>query len=297
MSRRYGAIDIGSNAVRLMVKAIREEAGEVRSDKVAYTRIPIRLGEDVFETGRISPAKQEALTLAIEAFHLLLRSMGVKDFRACATSAMREAANGPEVVEAIRKRTGITIDIIRGREEADLIFSNFSIATLDRDRDYVYVDVGGGSTEITLIRQGERVEAKSFRIGSVRLLKDKVKLEVREGLEAWCRELMSKHDVADPIVIGSGGNINRLYKLSGGAGTDPITRQALESTYRKLKKASHAERLDRYGLKPDRADVIVPACRIYLDAMDLFEAETIIVPKVGLGDGMVLDLHRSRTAG
>jgi len=108
---------------------------------------------------------------------------------------------------------------------------------------------------------------------------------------------MAKHDVADPIVIGSGGNINRLYKLSGGVGTDPITRQALESTYRKLKKASHAERLDRYGLKPDRADVIVPACRIYLDAMDLFEAETIIVPKVGLGDGMVLELHRSRTAG
>ena len=295
MSRRYGAIDIGSNAVRLMVKAIREEAGEVRSDKVAYTRIPIRLGEDVFETGRISPAKQEALTLAIEAFHLLLRSMGVQDFRACATSAMREAANGPEVVEAIRKRTRVTIDIIRGREEADLIFSNFSIATLDRDRDYVYVDVGGGSTEITLIRQGERVEAKSFRIGSVRLLKDQVKPEVREGLEAWCRELVAKHYVADPIVIGSGGNINRLFKLSGGVGKDPITREALEVTFRKLEMASHAERLDRFGLKPDRADVIVPACRIYLDAMNLFGAKTIIVPKVGLGDGMVLELHRVRT--
>ena len=145
MSQRYGAIDIGSNAVRLMVKAIREEAGEIRSDKVAYTRIPIRLGEDVFETGRISPAKQEALTLTIEAFHLLLQSMGVEEFRACATSAMREATNGPEVVEAIRDRTGVSIEIIRGREEADLIFSNFSIASLDRDRDYVYVDVGGGS--------------------------------------------------------------------------------------------------------------------------------------------------------
>ncbi len=296
MSQRYGAIDIGSNAVRLMVKAIREEAGEIRSDKVAYTRIPIRLGEDVFETGRISPAKQEALTLAIEAFHLLLQSMGVEEFRACATSAMREATNGPEVVEAIRDRTGVSIEIIRGREEADLIFSNFSIASLDRDRDYVYVDVGGGSTEITLIRSGKRVEAKSFRIGSVRLLKGKVKPEIQEEMRTWCQELMVKHEVSNAMVIGTGGNINRLHKLSGGYGPDPISKQALEATLRKLEQASHAERLDRYGLKPDRADVIVPACRIYLDAMDLFAAEQMVVPKVGLGDGMVLDLHRRRNA-
>jgi len=296
MSQRYGAIDIGSNAVRLMVKAIREESGEVRSDKVAYTRIPIRLGEDVFETGRISPAKQEALTLAIEAFHLLLQSMGVEEFRACATSAMREATNGPEVVEAIRDRTGVSIEVIRGREEADLIFSNFSIASLDRDRDYVYVDVGGGSTEITLIRSGKRVEAKSFRIGSVRLLKGKVKPEIQEELRTWCQELMVKYAVSNAMVIGTGGNINRLHKLSGGYGPDPISKQALEATLKKLEQASHAERLDRYGLKPDRADVIVPACQIYLDAMDLFAAEHMVVPKVGLGDGMVLDLHRRRSA-
>ena len=291
---RYGAIDIGSNAVRLMVKEIREEAGELRSDKVAYTRIPIRLGEDVFETGRISPAKQEALTRAIEAFRLLFESMEVADYRACATSAMREAENGPEVVAAIRERTGVDIEVIRGREEADLIFSNFSIAALDRNRDYLYVDVGGGSTELTLIRQGERIEAKSFRIGSVRLLKDKVNPKVFKDMKRWCRDLVAEYGVESPVVIGSGGNINRLYKLAGGVGKKPIRKADLEATHAQLQAASHAEKLDRFGLKPDRADVIVPACRIYLDAMALVGADTVIVPKVGLGDGMVLQLHRDR---
>jgi len=291
---RYGAIDIGSNAVRLMVKEIREETEGLRSDKVAYTRVPIRLGEDVFETGRIGPVKQKALTEAIQAFRLLLSSMEVEDFRACATSAMREAQNGAEVVEAIRNKTGVAIEIIRGREEADLIFSNFSIASLDAERDYLYVDVGGGSTELTLIRQGQRVEAKSFRIGSVRLLKGKVQEGVREGMADWCRDLIREHGVTRPIVIGSGGNINRLFTLAGGAGKKPISKDDLERTHAQLEQATHAEKLNQFGLKPDRADVIVPACRIYLDVMDLFDAETVIVPKVGLGDGMVLELHRQR---
>lgn len=297
MSMRYGAIDIGSNAVRLMVKEIREEDGRLRSDKVAYTRVPIRLGEDVFDSGRIGLAKEEALALAIEGFRSLLQAMEVRHFRACATSAMREAENGPEVVAGILDRTGVSIDIIRGREEADLIFSNFSIATLDRDRDYLYVDVGGGSTELTLIRRGERVEAKSFRIGSVRLLQGKVKPEVEEAMRGWCRALIERHGVQAPTVIGSGGNINRLYKLAGGVGKAPISRSDLEATFEALKQASHTERLDRFGLKPDRVDVIVPACQIYLDAMALFGAETILVPKVGLGDGMILQLHRARTTG
>ena len=291
---RYGAIDIGSNAVRLMVKEIREEDEGLRSDKVAYMRVPIRLGEDVFETGRIGPAKQKALTEAMQAFRLLLSSMEVVAFRACATSAMREAENGAEVVEAIRREAGVAIEIIRGREEADLIFSNFSIS-LDANRDYLYVDVGGGSTELTLIREGQRIEAKSFRIGSVRLLKGKVQPGVREGMAEWCRDLIHEYGVARPIVIGSGGNINRLYKLAGGVGKKPISREDLERTHAQLEQATHAEKLNRFGLKPDRADVIVPACRIYLDAMDLFGADTVIVPKVGLGDGMVLELHRNGT--
>ena len=172
----------------------------------------------------------------------------------------------------ILDRTGVSIDIIRGREEADLIFSNFSIATLDRDRDYLYVDVGGGSTELTLIRRGERVEAKSFRIGSVRLLQSKVKPEVEEAMRGWCRALIERHGVQAPIVIGSGGNINRLYKLAGGVGKAPISRSDLEATFEALKQASHTDRLDRFGLKPDRVDVIVPACQIYLNAMALFGA-------------------------
>ena len=182
-----------------------------------------------------------------------------------------------------------------GPEEADLIFSNFSIASLDADRDYLYVDVGGGSTELTLIREGQRIEAKSFRIGSVRLLKGKVQPGVREGMAERCRDLIQEYGVARPIVIGSGGNINRLYTLAGGVGKKPISREDLERTHAQLEQATHAEKLNRFGLKPDRADVIVPACRIYLDAMDLFGADTVIVPKVGLGDGMVLELHRQRT--
>ena len=294
---RYGAIDIGSNAVRLMVKEVREEAGRLRSDKVAYTRVPIRLGEDVFDSGQIGPEKQAALIHAIEGFGCLLQAMKVRHYRACATSAMREAANGPEVVAEILERTGVSIEIIGGREEADLIFSNFSIASLDRDRDYLYVDVGGGSTELTLIRRGERVEAKSFRIGSVRLLQGKVKPEVEEAMRGWCQALIERHRVHAPIVIGSGGNINRLYKLAGGVGKAPISRSDLEATFEALNRASHTERMDHFGLKPDRVDVIVPACRIYLDTIDLFGAETILVPRVGLGDGMILHLHRAQTQG
>lgn len=289
---RYGAIDIGSNAVRLMVTEFREEAGQTKADKVAYIRVPIRLGEDVFESGRIGRAKEKALTSAVQAFQLLLQSMGVTRFRACATSAMREADNGEVVVRNIRDKTGVDIDVISGREEADLIFSNFAIATLDKGRDYLYVDVGGGSTELTLIREGQRLEAKSFRIGSVRLLKGKVIPEVRKELKVWCGQLKDRHRVHSPIVIGSGGNINRLYKLAGGVGKRPIVKADLERTLDQLKAATYEEKLDRFGLKPDRADVIVPACRIYLDTMDLFDADTVIVPKVGLGDGMVLQLHR-----
>ena len=291
---RYGAIDIGSNAVRLMVKEIREEAHGLKSDKVAYTRIPIRLGDDVFETGRIGPAKAEALMHAMAGFRRLLEAMGISNYRACATSAMREAENGPDVVRDIRAQTGVDIEVISGREEADLIFSNFALNRMEADQDYLYVDVGGGSTELTLIRDGQRVEAKSFRIGSVRLLKGKVSPQVREDMAAWCHNLRAQHDVKAPVVIGTGGNINRLFKLAGGRGKAPISKAALERTLDTLNAATYEEKLDRYGLKPDRADVIVPACLIYLEAMALFEADTVIVPKVGLGDGMVLQLHRQQ---
>jgi len=207
---------------------------------------------------------------------------------------MREAENGPDVVRDIRAQTGVDIEVISGREEADLIFSNFALNRMAADKDYLYVDVGGGSTELTLIRNGKRVEAKSFRIGSVRLLKGKVSPQVREDMAAWCHKLRAKKDVKAPVVIGTGGNINQLHKLAGGLGSSPMSKAALERTLGALELATYEEKLDRYGLKPDRADVIVPACRIYLEAMALFEADTVIVPKVGLGDGMVLQLHRQQ---
>ena len=289
---RYGAIDIGSNAVRLMVKEIREDADGLHSDKVAYTRIPIRLGSDVFGAGRIGPGKQAALTMAIQGFKSLLEAMEVVRYRACATSAMREAENGNQVVQAVRDATGVTIEIIKGGEEADLIFSNFSVSLLDRDRDYLYIDVGGGSTELTFIRRGERLASRSFRIGSVRLLKGKVSPEVWAGMASWCRQWMEEHGLQQVMAIGTGGNINQLSKLARGLRREPIPFDRLVSLCGEISEMTCTERMNRYGLKPNRADVIEPAGRIYLDAMSLVGAEFIEVPKVGLGDGMILQMHR-----
>lgn len=294
---RLAAIDIGSNAVRLIVKEISGPLGALKISKVAHMRVPIRLGEDVFAKGSILPDKEERLGDALEAFSLLIRAMQVKGFRACATSAMREAKNGKVIAERLQARTGVEVELIDGQTEADFIFSNFEVSLFDRDRDYLYIDVGGGSTELTLIRKGERAAGRSFKVGSVRLLKKKVDPAVWGKMERWCQELAAEHHVAAPMAIGAGGNINRLFKLGGCLTGDELTYEKLASVVAVLERCSYEDRLARFQLKPDRADVVVPAGSIYLRAMEMVGARSMLVPKVGLADGIILGLYAALNEG
>lgn len=288
---RLAAIDIGSNAVRLIVKEITGEPGSLKVRKLAHTRVPIRLGEDVFGSGSIGTEKERLLGQALEGFGMLMQAMQVSEFRACATSAMREADNGPDIVNRLAASTGIQVELINGKTEADLIFSNFEVSLFDRERDYIYIDVGGGSTELTLIRQGTRLEGRSFKMGAVRLLKDKVEDSIWPEMNAWCSELIAERGLHAPLAIGAGGNINRLFKLCGGLNGEALSYDRLASLVEDLSRCSYEERMLRFQLKPDRADVVVPAGRIYLDTMKMVGAEGILVPKVGLADGMILGLY------
>ena len=288
---RLAAIDIGSNAVRLIVKEITGEPGSLKVRKLAHTRVPIRLGEDVFGSGSIGTEKERLLGQALEGFGMLMQAMQVSEFRACATSAMREADNGPDIVNRLAASTGIQVELINGKTEADLIFSNFEVSLFDRERDYIYIDVGGGSTELTLIRQGTRLEGRSFKMGAVRLLKDKVEDSIWPEMNAWCSELIAERGLHAPLAIGAGGNINRLFKLCGGLNGEALSYDRLASLVENLSRCSYEERMLRFQLKPDRADVVVPAGRIYLDTMKMVGAEGILVPKVGLADGMILGLY------
>ena len=288
---RLAAIDIGSNAVRLIVKEITGEPGSLKVRKLAHTRVPIRLGEDVFGSGSIGTEKERLLGQALEGFGMLMQAMQVSEFRACATSAMREADNGPDIVNRLAASTGIQVELINGKTEADLIFSNFEVSLFDRERDYIYIDVGGGSTELTLIRQGTRLEGRSFKMGAVRLLKDKVEDSIWPGMNAWCSELLAERGLHAPLAIGAGGNINRLFKLCGGLNGEALSYDRLALLVEDLSRCSYEERMLRFQLKPDRADVVVPAGRIYLDTMKMVGAEGILVPKVGLADGMILGLY------
>jgi exopolyphosphatase/guanosine-5'-triphosphate,3'-diphosphate pyrophosphatase len=285
---RIAAIDIGTNAVRLIVKEVVEFGGEFRSHKICYTRVPIRLGADVFTEGKISDEKRNQLTKTIEAFHLLMDVQGVERYRACSTSAMRESSNGEEVVSFISEQTGVGIEVISGEEEAKTIMANFRTQRLDPSQKYLYIDVGGGSTEVSLIHNGERLEAKSFRIGTVRLLLDKVNHEEWERLEEFAKELKSRY--RNIIGIGTGGNINRIYKEAGKTKLSLITGKEIERVREYLSGYSYQERVHLLRLKPDRADVILPASEIYLKTMAWSGVEKMIVPKLGLSDGLILQL-------
>ncbi len=291
---RWAAIDIGSNAVRLIVKEVSGKPGRLRVNKVAHTRVPIRLGEDVFDSGSISPLKEQRLERTLRAFVLLMEAMGVDGFRACATSAMREASNGVEIADRLEEATGLRVELIDGQTEADLIFSNFEVSLFDRSLDYLYIDVGGGSTELTLIREGKRIEGHSFKVGAVRLLQDKVQEKVWREMAEWCGALTAEWGLDAPLAIGAGGNINRLFKLGGCLTGETLTFDRLSSVVEVLERCSYEDRLERFQLKPDRADVIVPAGRIYQRVMDMAGSKGILVPKVGLADGIILGLHAER---
>jgi exopolyphosphatase/guanosine-5'-triphosphate,3'-diphosphate pyrophosphatase len=293
--KKYGAIDIGSNAIRLLVSNVVErEDRDPQFKKSSLVRVPIRLGADSFVVGKISDENVQRMINAMEAFKLLMSVHGVEKYKACATSAMREASNGREVADQILEKTGIKIDIIGGKEEAAIISSTDLNELISGDKTYLYVDVGGGSTEFTVFSKGQIVASKSFKIGTVRVLNNtkEQNKETFKKVQNWIEVNTALYRKV--ALIGSGGNINKLFKLSGRAEGTPISYIYLNAQYQFLKKMSYSDRISELGLNPDRADVIIPATKIYLSAMKWSGARKIYVPKIGLADGIIKSLYYSR---
>ena len=293
--KKYGAIDIGSNAIRLLVSnVIVEEDKEPQFKKSSLVRVPIRLGADAFVSGKISPENTERMINAMEAFKLLMKVHDVEKYKACATSAMREAENGQEVAAKILKATGIEIDIIDGKKEAAIISSTDLSELIESDGSYLYVDVGGGSTEFTVFSKGKIVNSKSFKMGTVRLINNKksVNKAMFKEVEKWIKQ--NTKDLKRVAVIGSGGNINKLFKMSGRAIGKPISYIYLNAQYQFLKQMNYSDRISELSLNPDRADVIVPATKIYLSAMKWSGSRKIFVPKIGLSDGIIKSLYYNK---
>lgn len=286
---KLAAIDIGSNAVRLLIEEVFDEGGTYRTQKVSFTRIPLRLGDDVFDLGAISHRKAVQLTKVMKAFWYLMDVHEIVAWRCCATSAMREASNSADVIEMVKRESGITIEIVNGEEEADMIFGNFSVQPIDHTKSYLYIDVGGGSTELTVIRKGERERSRSFRIGTVRMLKQQVSEPDWREARHWLKDLKKNNDQL--IGIATGGNINRLYKMSRRTFGEIFTTTELKEIYTTISTMSYEDRMERLGLKRDRADVIVPACEIYLRLLNGANIDDIMVPKIGLADGIILKLY------
>ncbi|MGY0408195.1 MAG: Ppx/GppA phosphatase family protein [Polaribacter sp.] len=290
--KKYGAIDIGSNAIRLLISNVIVTPGkEPQFKKSSLVRVPIRLGADAFVSGIISDENTQRMVDAIEAFKLIMKINGVKNYKACATSAMREATNGLEIAEKIQKKTGVKIAIISGKEEATIISSTDLNQLIEGDNSYLYVDVGGGSTEFTIFSKGKITTSKSFKMGTVRLINNKkqVNKEMFANVEKWIKK--NTKNLKRISLIGSGGNINKLFKMSGRSEGKPISFIYLNAQYQFLKQMTFDERISELSLNPDRADVIIPATKIYLSAMKWSGARKIYVPKIGLSDGIIKSLH------
>lgn len=289
---KLAGIDIGSNAIRLLITNVITKKNENPSfQKSALVRVPIRLGADSFIKGEISQENKIRMIKAMEAFKLLMEVHGVEKFKACATSAMRDASNGIQVSKEIFEQTSIKIDIIDGKKEASIIFSTDLSSVIENDKSYLYVDVGGGSTELTVFSNGKIISSKSFRIGTVRLL-NYSKIEIKEiwdAMEIWIK--LHTKNLKKISLIGSGGNINKIFKLSGKQIGKPLSLIFMKAHYHFLKQMTYNERISELGLNPDRADVIIPATKIYLSAMKWCGATKIYVPKIGLADGIVKSLY------
>ena len=291
--KKYAAIDVGSNAMRLLITNIVEQEGkETQFNKSALIRVPIRLGQDAFTVGEISEENIDRMADAMTAFRLLMKVYKVEKYKACATSAMREAYNGKGVTEIIKEKTEIAIDIIDGKVEAAIIASSDLHSFLQTDKTYLYVDVGGGSTEFSIFSDGKMVVSKSFKNGTVRLLNNMVHEIVWEEIEKWIKTVTEPYD--NITLIGSGGNINKLFKLSGKQLDAPLSYVYLNSQYQYLNSLTYEQRIAELGLNTDRADVIIPAITIYLNAMKWSGARQIYVPKIGLSDGIVKALYYGR---
>ena len=292
----YAAIDIGSNAVRLLIKQL-EDDHQPRFSKVLLLRVPLRLGFDVFSNGgSISERRRKDLVRLMKSYKQLMKIYNVSDYRACATSAMRDAANGQDIIREVRKKTGIEIEIIDGQQEARMIYNNHIESMRGRRGNFMYVDVGGGSTEINLMADGELICSKSYNIGTVRMLNE----AVTDG--EWRRLRSDMEDLAASYsgisIVGSGGNINKLYKLVERRDKryPRMSVSSLQALHDRLKALNVRQRMEEYELKADRADVIVPAGEIFLTIASITGASYIYVPVIGLSDGIIDGLYTKHLA-
>lgn len=289
---KLGAIDVGSNAIRVLIAEVKKPLGVWQYSKIAYLRLPVRLGDDVFEKGSISDAKIERFLDGMKIFKAMLAFYKVDAYRAVATSAMRDSNNSKRIQSRVFKETGITLDVISGKEEAELVYLTFQLMH-NIKTNYLLVDVGGGSTEITLFQDNQIHAAKSFQIGSVRMLKNKVKPEEWDKMRDWIATEIAPHN--PQRIFGSGGTINSVHKVLENSSKDPVTIHQLDSLVKTLEGLSLEERLIRFPIKEDRADVIVPAMQIYTFVLNSMNLTEVFVPKMGLSDGVLLDLYREKT--
>jgi exopolyphosphatase/guanosine-5'-triphosphate,3'-diphosphate pyrophosphatase len=290
--KKFAAIDIGSNAMRLLISNVIETKEAVHFQKNALVRAPIRLGEDSFTLGEISKKSLKRMIRAMKAFKLLMKVHGVSHYQAYATSALREANNSSDVVESVKKMTGIKIEIIDGRKEAEIISNSKISDFLNTQKTFLFVDVGGGSTEFTIINEGKRVCSKSFKIGTVRLINNLVDDRIWEAIKNWIiKNAKPYHKIT---LMGSGGNINKLFKLSNIKEGKPLSVIKLNQIFLELESLSYEDRIVKFELNPDRADVIIPAARIYLKALEWSGGQRIYVPKFGLSDGMIKYMHKNK---
>jgi exopolyphosphatase/guanosine-5'-triphosphate,3'-diphosphate pyrophosphatase len=286
---KFASIDIGSNAVRLLFCNVFEDKGKAVFKKAELIRIPLRLGEDAFLRKKISKEKADRLVTTMKAFRHLISVHDVVAYRACATAALRIATNREDIIKRIRKEAGVDVNIIDGKTEASIIYANHAEENLEHDASYMYVDIGGGSTEVTLIHNGKCIESRSFTIGTILLLYNKVEKKYWLEFRQWIKDISD----GKPLItaIGSGGNINKLYKMSDKKGNRPLPYKKLKLITAKIESYSTKDRISILGLNPDRADVIVPAAKILLAIMKSARIQKIVVPEIGLSDGIVRGLY------
>ena len=287
---RIAAIDIGSNAARLLINEVTEtKKGKPEFTKLNLLRIPLRLGMDVFTKGEIGPERKTMILDSMRIFSDLMKIYKVEHYRACATSAMRDAKNGPEIIKEVQESSGIDIEIISGDEEASLVFENHIAEGLDKNFAYLYIDVGGGSTELNFFENGKKKYEKSFNIGTIRLLNGLVKDDQwKEMKEEIRKNINSNHPI---LAIGSGGNINKIFSMSKTKDGKPMSTAFLKKYYKEMNGLPVAERMTQFNLREDRADVLVPALEIYNSIMNWSDIDKIFVPKISVADGLIHHIY------
>ena len=286
--RKIAAIDIGSNAVRMLICYVISSEGEYIFQKNSYIRLPIRLGEDSFKNGIISNAKIILLSNAILSFKYIMKVHGVKDYKIYATSALRESRNSKEVISIVKKNTDLKIELITGLKEAKTISKGNSLEKIEFNKTFLYVDVGGGSTEFSILRKDKEKISRSFKIGTVRLLNNLVDDSMLMDVKNW---LKSNIDNDDKIkLFATGGNINKIQSMTGSKSGKPISYLSIKDLSNTLKEFNYQDRMMKFDLNPDRADVIIPALKIFTTTMEFVKANKIFVPKVGLVDGMINEI-------